>query len=60
VETKTESGYSLLYIDLKGHARVLRESGAAIWGVPSHDGRRLAFPDVTMRTSVLTEKVGYN
>jgi DNA-binding winged helix-turn-helix (wHTH) protein len=60
VETKTESGYSLLYIDLKGHARVLRESGAAIWGVPSHDGRRLAFPDVTMRTSVHTEKVGYN
>jgi Tol biopolymer transport system component len=38
-------GSTLLYVDLKGNARVLWQynaGGAAIWGVPSPDGRYLA------------------
>jgi len=60
VEARTELGYNLLYIDLKGHPTVLRESRTPIWGVPSHDGSRLAFPAVTLRSNVLTEKVTNN
>ncbi len=38
-------GSALLYVDLKGNARVLwqyKEGGGNIWGVPSPDGRYLA------------------
>ena len=57
VESKTESGYSLLYVDLKGRARTLRDSTTPIWAVPSHDGTKLAFPAVTFRSNVLSHKV---
>ena len=35
---------TLLYVDLKGNARVLwqKKSGLLIWGIPSPDGRYLA------------------
>jgi Tol biopolymer transport system component len=36
---------SLLYVDQKGQARVLSPDGA--WGLPSPDGRYLAFPKFT-------------
>jgi len=52
-----ESGYSLLYVDLKGHAKTLRDSPTPIWAVPSHDGTKLAFPAVTFRSNVLSQKV---
>jgi DNA-binding winged helix-turn-helix (wHTH) protein/Tol biopolymer transport system component len=57
VESKMESGYSLLYVDLKGHAKTLRDSPTPIWAVPSHDGTKLAFPAVTFRSNVLSQKV---
>jgi DNA-binding winged helix-turn-helix (wHTH) protein/Tol biopolymer transport system component len=40
--------YDLLYVDLAGHARLLRESSIPIWGIPSRDGKKLAFPDATI------------
>jgi len=57
IESKTDAGYNLLYVDLKGHARTLRESTTPIWAVPSHDGTKLAFPAVTFRCNVLSQKV---
>ena len=38
-------GRTLLYVDLKGNARVLwqyRGAGNEIWGIPSPDGRYMA------------------
>jgi eukaryotic-like serine/threonine-protein kinase len=35
-------GTTLLYVDLKGNARVLWKRGGAVWAVPSPDGRYLA------------------
>ena len=52
VETKTTTGYNLLYVDLAGHAKLLRQSPIAIWGVPSRDGKKLAFPSVTVASNV--------
>jgi WD40-like Beta Propeller Repeat len=52
VETKTTTGYDLLYVDLAGHAKLLRQSPIAIWGVPSRDGKKLAFPNVTVASNV--------
>jgi serine/threonine protein kinase len=47
-------GKTLLYVDLKGNARVLWQSssGGSIWGVPSPDGRHLA-----IRSDVLNSNV---
>jgi hypothetical protein len=45
VESKTEIGYSLLYVDLAGHVKVLRDTPNPIWGVPTRDGTKLAFVD---------------
>ena len=52
VETKTTIGYDLLYVDLAGHAKLLRQSPIAIWGVASRDGKKLAFPGVTVASNV--------
>lgn len=52
VETRTASGYDLLYVDRAGHAKVLREAPILTWGVPSRDGKKLAFPGVTVRSNV--------
>jgi DNA-binding winged helix-turn-helix (wHTH) protein len=52
VETKTTTGYDLLYADRAGHAKLLRQSPIAIWGVPSRDGKKLAFPSVTVASNV--------
>jgi dipeptidyl aminopeptidase/acylaminoacyl peptidase len=41
-----------LYVDLAGHVRLLRESPIPIWGVPSRDGRKLAFPAQTVSINV--------
>jgi len=46
---------SLLYVDEQGHAYVLwQEPRAAngIWGIPSPDGRYLAFPATTISSNV--------
>jgi len=44
--SSSQQGSTLLYVDLKGNARVLWQAAKApyvsIWGVPSPDGRYLA------------------
>ncbi len=41
-------GATLLYVDSQGTARVLQRLDYGSWGVPSPDGRRLAFTDRIM------------
>jgi DNA-binding winged helix-turn-helix (wHTH) protein/dipeptidyl aminopeptidase/acylaminoacyl peptidase len=46
---------TLLYVDLKGNARVLwqyKGAGQSIWGIPSPDGRYLAILGVAFNSSV--------
>jgi hypothetical protein len=38
-------GVKLLHIDREGHFQLLRESPLTTWGLPSPDGRHLAFVD---------------
>jgi hypothetical protein len=52
VESKTASSYNLLYVNRAGHAQLLRQTTIPIWGVPSRDGKRLAFPDQTTNSNV--------
>jgi eukaryotic-like serine/threonine-protein kinase len=47
VETRAEPEAPLVYVDLKGHARVLHKTRGLSWAVPSPDGRRLAFWQAT-------------
>ena len=56
VETKTTTGYDLLYVNRAGHATLLRQSPIAIWGVPSRDGKKLAFPSLTVASNVWAGK----
>jgi len=52
VQTKNASGFNLLYVDRAGHAILLRQSANSIWAVPSRDGKKLAFPSLTVRRNV--------
>jgi DNA-binding winged helix-turn-helix (wHTH) protein/Tol biopolymer transport system component len=52
VESKTEIGYSLLYVDRAGHVRVLKDTPNPVWGVPSRDGTKLAFVDQSSSKNV--------
>ncbi|QNI36640.1 winged helix-turn-helix domain-containing protein [Edaphobacter albus] len=52
VETKTTTSYNLLYVNQAGHVTLLRQSPIAIWGVPSRDGKKLAFPSLTVTSNV--------
>ena len=52
VESKTDIGYSLLYVDRRGYARVLRKTPNPIWGVPTRNGAKLAFVDQSASTNV--------
>src|SRR5271157_461369 len=48
-------GRTLLYVDLKGNARVLwqyRGAGAEIWGIPSPDGRYMAIRGGALSSNV--------
>jgi serine/threonine protein kinase len=47
--THDPTGSTFLYVDLKGHATVLQSQGGqeSFWGVPSPDGRHLAFSKTT-------------
>lgn len=47
VETSGEPDAPLLYVDLKGHARLLHTTRGLSWAVPSPDGKRLAFWQAT-------------
>lgn len=52
VESKTDIGYSLLYVDRAGHVKVLRDTPNPIWGVPTRDGTKLAFVDQSASKNV--------
>ena len=52
VESRTDLGYSLLFVDRSGHATVLRETPNPTWGVPSRDGKKLAFVDQSATSNV--------
>jgi DNA-binding winged helix-turn-helix (wHTH) protein/Tol biopolymer transport system component len=52
VETKMTTGFNLLYVDRTGHAKLLRQSPNSIWGIPSRDGKKLAFPSLTDASNV--------
>jgi Tol biopolymer transport system component/DNA-binding winged helix-turn-helix (wHTH) protein len=43
---------ALIYIDSTGESRVLRETTYSTWGVPSPDGRKLAYVDYTADRNV--------
>jgi len=44
VETHAETGYELVYVDLRGNASLFLKSPDPIWAVQSRDGKKLAFP----------------
>jgi Tol biopolymer transport system component len=55
--SRSPQGGTLLYVDLKGNARVLWQYkgegvGGAFWGVPSSDGRYLAIQAVVTNSNV--------
>lgn len=52
VEAKTTTGYNLVYVDFAGHTKLLLHSPIAIWAIPSRDGRKLAFPVLTVTSNV--------
>ena len=57
VHTKTPSDWDLNYVDMNGHAHLLRED--CRWGVPSPDGKRLATATDTVIGNVsLVENTG--
>lgn len=47
VSAHSNAGYSLLHVDLQGAGTLLKKSVWPIWGVPSWDGKKLAFPAAT-------------
>jgi DNA-binding winged helix-turn-helix (wHTH) protein/Tol biopolymer transport system component len=47
VETYTTAGYDLVSVDVHGQATLLRQSSELVWGVPSPDGKKIAFPGNT-------------
>jgi hypothetical protein len=52
VESKTDIGYSVLYVDRAGNARVPRDTQNPVWGVPTRDGWKLAFVDQSASNNV--------
>ncbi|NYF78156.1 winged helix-turn-helix domain-containing protein [Granulicella arctica] len=52
VECRTEAGFELVSLDLAGHVKSLRESPTLIWATPSRDGRKIAFPGLTISKDV--------
>jgi sugar lactone lactonase YvrE len=51
-EVRTAAQHWLEYIRLSGEVHVLRETTGNTWGVPSPDGKKLAFVDTTMDRNV--------
>jgi DNA-binding winged helix-turn-helix (wHTH) protein/Tol biopolymer transport system component len=51
-EARTAAQHWLEYIRLSGEVDVLRETTGNTWGVPSPDGKKLAFVDTTIERNV--------
>jgi hypothetical protein len=54
VEARTAEGFELLNVDLAGHAKTLRKSAVSIFGIPSRNGKKLAFPGLGSSRNVWT------
>jgi hypothetical protein len=52
VEAKNESAYDLLFVDMSGHIKILREAMNPLWASPSRDGKKIAFPAFTINNNV--------
>jgi hypothetical protein len=52
VQCRTRDGFELVNLDLTGHATLLRKSSVPLWGIPSRDGMKIAFPDRTSASNV--------
>lgn len=52
VESKTATGFALLYVDRQGHSTVLRNTHAKTWGIASPNGKEVAFVEQTANTNV--------
>jgi DNA-binding winged helix-turn-helix (wHTH) protein len=50
-EVKTGVGYDLVFVALDGTTTLLRQTYVPTWGVPSPDGKKLAFVDQTSNTN---------
>jgi eukaryotic-like serine/threonine-protein kinase len=51
-EARTAAQHWLEYIRLSGEVQVVRETTGNTWGVPSPDGKKLAFVDTTIERNV--------
>jgi DNA-binding winged helix-turn-helix (wHTH) protein/Tol biopolymer transport system component len=51
-EARTAAQHWLEYIRLSGEVNVVRETNGNTWGVPSPDGKKLAFVDTTIERNV--------
>ncbi len=58
VAADTGSGTSPLYVSLQGETHVLLDSPAGTWGVPSPDGKKLAFVDQPVDSNVWMWQAG--
>ncbi len=54
ISSRSALGANLLYVDLRGRTRVLRQQPGSFqtWGIPSHNGRHLAFLEWTSISNV--------
>jgi len=52
VECRTKDGFELVNLDLTGRITLLRKSSVPLWGIPSRDGKKIAFPDRTSSNNV--------
>jgi DNA-binding winged helix-turn-helix (wHTH) protein len=52
VQCRTKDGFELVSLDLSGKVTLLRKSSVPIWAIPSHDGKRIAFPERTSSNNV--------
>jgi DNA-binding winged helix-turn-helix (wHTH) protein len=51
-EVRTAAQHWLEYIALSGEVHALRETTGSTWGVPSPDGKKLAFVDTTIERNI--------
>ncbi|WP_161570938.1 winged helix-turn-helix domain-containing protein [Granulicella sibirica] len=57
VQCRTDDGFQLLDLDLRGAAKVLRKSTVPLWAIPSRDGKKIAFPGYSTSDNVWTQEL---
>ena len=58
VQTAMDRGHALLYVDRSGTIKLLRKTDFVTWGVPSRDGKKLAFVDLSPYTNIWMAQTG--